>query len=57
MFVNIFNTDMDVKGKVKDNIKARLDIALFCKRKNMELVFDGSRVVKHRAIFVLEKNA
>ena len=57
MFVNIFNTDMDVKGKAKDNIKARLDIALFCKRKNIELVFDGSRVVKHRASFVLEKNA
>jgi hypothetical protein len=55
--VNIFNTDMDVKEKAKDNIKARLDIALFYKRKNMELVFDGSRVVKHRASFVLEKNA
>jgi hypothetical protein len=29
---------MDVKGKTKDNIKARLDIALFCNRKNMKLV-------------------
>jgi len=48
---------MDVKEKAKDNIKARLDITLFYKRKNMELVFDGSRVVKHRASFVLEKNA
>jgi hypothetical protein len=42
VFENIFNTIMDVKGKKKNNIKARLDIALFCNRKNMELVFDGS---------------
>ena len=42
MFENIFNTIMDVKGKTKNNIKARLDIDLFCNRKNMELVFDGS---------------
>jgi hypothetical protein len=47
---------MDVKGKTKDNIKARLDITLFCNRKNMKLVFYGSRVVKPRASFVLEKN-
>jgi hypothetical protein len=53
---NIFNTVMDVKGKTKDNIKARLDIALFCNRKNMELVCDRSRVAKPRASFVLEKN-
>ena len=39
-FENIFNTVMDVKGKIKDNIKARLDIALYCDCKNMELVFD-----------------
>jgi len=57
VFENIFNTVMDVKGKTKDNIKARLDVALFCNRKNMELVCDGSRVAKPRASFVLEKNA
>jgi hypothetical protein len=57
MFENIFNTVMDVKGKTKDNIKARLDLALFCNRKNMELVYDGSWVAKPRASFVLEKNA
>jgi len=48
---------MDVKGKTNDNIKARLNIALLCNRKNMELVFYGSRVTKPRASFVLEKNA
>ena len=48
---------MDVKGKTKDNMKARLDIALYCNHKNMELVYDKSRVAKPRASFVLEKNA
>jgi len=41
VFENIFNTIMDVKGKTEDNIKARLDLALFCSRKNMELVCEG----------------
>jgi len=57
VFENIFNTVIDVKGKTKDNIKARLDVALFCNRKNMELVCYRSRVLKPRASFVLEKNA
>jgi len=57
VFENIFNIVMDVKRKIKDNIKARLDKALFCNRTNMELVCDGSRVAKPRASFVLEKNA
>ncbi|KAI0504324.1 hypothetical protein KFK09_015276 [Dendrobium nobile] len=35
---NIFNTIMDVKGKSKDNVKARMDIKEFCRRKNLELV-------------------
>jgi len=42
MFENIFNTVVDVKGKTKDNIKARLDIALYCNRKTIELVYDES---------------
>ena len=57
VFENIFNIVMDVKGKTKENMKARLDVALFCNHKNMELVYDGSRVSKPRASFVLEKNA
>jgi hypothetical protein len=56
MFENVFNTVMDVKGKTKDNIKARLDIALYYNHKNMELVYDESRVAKSKASFVLEKN-
>jgi len=57
MFENIFNMIMDVKGKTNDNIKAIMDIALFCNHKNMELVFDGSWVVKPKASFALEKKA
>jgi hypothetical protein len=57
VFENIFNTVIDVKGKIKDNINAKLDLALFYNRKNMELVCDESRVAKPRASFVLEKNA
>ena len=59
VFENIFNTVMDVKGKTKGNIKARLDIALYCNRKNIKgkLCLRESRVVKPRANFVLEKNA
>jgi hypothetical protein len=56
VFENIFNTVMDMKRKTNDNIKARLDLALFCNRKNMELVCDESQVAKPRASFVLEKN-
>ena len=56
VFDNIFNTVMDVKGKTKDNIKSRLDITLYYNRKNMELVYEESRVVKPRASFVLEEN-
>jgi hypothetical protein len=33
---------MDMKWKKKDNIKARMDIALFCHSKNMELVYISS---------------
>ena len=57
VFVNIFNTVMDMKGKIKDNIKARMNITLSCHRKNMELVYARSWVAKPRASFVLDKNA
>jgi len=57
MFKNIFNTVMNVKKKTKDNIKARMDIALFSHRKNMKVVYVGSRVAKPKASFALGKNA
>jgi hypothetical protein len=41
VFENIFNTVMDMKGKTKDNMKAKMDMPLFCHCKNMQLVYDG----------------
>jgi len=57
MFENIFNMMMDVKEKTKDSMKAIMDIPLFCHCKNVELVYDGSWVVKPNANFTLDKNA
>jgi hypothetical protein len=57
MFENIFNTVMDVKWKTKDNIKDIMDIALFCHRKNIKLVYTGSRVAMPKVSFTLDKNA
>jgi hypothetical protein len=34
-----------------------MDITLFCHHKNMELVYVGSRVIKLKASFALDKNA
>lgn len=41
-FDNIFNTVMNVKGKTKDNEKARKDIELYCRRKDLLLVEKSS---------------
>jgi hypothetical protein len=57
VFENIFNTIIDVKGKIKDNIKAIMDITLFCHRKNIELVYAESQVAKPKASFALDNNA
>jgi hypothetical protein len=57
VFKYIFNTVMDMKGKTKVNIKFKMNISLFCHHKNIELVYDGSQVVKPKANFTLEKNA
>jgi hypothetical protein len=57
MFENIFNTMMDVKGKTNDNINSIIDIPLFCHFKNMKLAYDGSRMVKPKVSFALDKNA
>jgi hypothetical protein len=46
---------MDVKGKTKNNINARMNISLFCHCKNMELIYDESWVAKSKANFVLGK--
>jgi len=37
-FDNVFNTVIDVKGKTKDNEKARLDVAELCVWRDLELL-------------------
>jgi len=37
IFDNIFKTIMNVTGKTKDNKKARMDLSLYCRRKDLEL--------------------
>jgi len=46
-----------VKGKTKKNMKARIDISLFCHHKNTKLVNDGSQFTKSKGSFSLDKNA
>ena len=36
-FDNIFNTVMNASGKTKDNDKARMDLAFYCRHKYLEL--------------------
>ncbi|KAL0347689.1 UNVERIFIED_CONTAM: hypothetical protein Scaly_1784900 [Sesamum calycinum] len=37
VFDNIFNTVMDIKGKMKDNMNARTDLKIICNRPKLEL--------------------
>ena len=53
VFDNVFNTIMDVKGKSKDNVNARLDMKLLCKRPELELLHRNGRTVKPKAIYAL----
>jgi hypothetical protein len=57
LFDNIFNIIMNVKEKTKDNIKARMSLALNCNGENIELLNDELCVTKFKFTFVLDKNA
>jgi len=37
VFDNVFNTVMDIKEKTKDNVKARKDMSIICRRPELEL--------------------
>ncbi|KAL0348005.1 UNVERIFIED_CONTAM: hypothetical protein Sangu_1028300 [Sesamum angustifolium] len=37
VFDNIFNTVMDIKGKTKDNMKARRNLKIICNHPELEL--------------------
>ena len=41
-FDNIFNTMMNVSGKTKDNDKARRDVDLYCRHKDLQLKSHGN---------------
>ena len=53
VFENVFNTVMNIERKTKDNIKAREDLAMFCRRKELE----KNAIVKClMANYTLDKN-
>jgi hypothetical protein len=53
MFDNVFNTVMNVKGKMKDNPKARIDLKVIYKRPKLELKEYNDKVLKPKARYVL----
>ena len=53
-FDNIFNTVMNVSGKTKDNEKARMDLAFYCRRKDLELKSAANeKLLKPKANYTL----
>ncbi|XP_017978213.1 PREDICTED: uncharacterized protein LOC18609182 [Theobroma cacao] len=55
VFKNIFNTMMDVKGMTKDNLKARQDLKVSCKRPELELMKNNGKIFKLKAAYTLNK--
>ena len=57
VFMNIFNTVMDIKGKTKDTVKGRYDMADLCHRPKMEIKINERGIhSKPKATFVLSKS-
>ncbi|XP_026657308.1 uncharacterized protein LOC113461439 [Phoenix dactylifera] len=56
VFLNIFYTCMDIKGKTKDNMKARQDLELCCKCPKLRIQFVNEKQVKPPASYVLSKD-
>jgi hypothetical protein len=50
VFDNIFNMFMDMKGKTKDNIKAKMDLTFYYDCQNIKLLNDGLRVEKTKSL-------
>jgi len=56
-FDNIFNTVMNVSGKTKDNDKARRDIGLYCRHKDLQLKSQGDgKWLKPKANYTMTKD-
>lgn len=58
MFGNVFNTVMNIKDKTKDNVKARIDLKKYCRRKELELQTqsDGKGLKPKANMFCLVTN-
>ena len=55
-FLNILYIVMDTKGKTKDNFNARLDLAQYCRRVDLELQdVGGGKLTKPKAKYTLTK--
>jgi hypothetical protein len=56
-FDNIFNTVMNVKGKTKDNEKARKDLSRYCCRRDLEMqALPNGKIGKPKASYTLTKS-
>ena len=43
MFDNVFNIEIDIKGKTSDNVKATMDLVKLCMQRQIELVEQGNK--------------
>nr|XP_009776421.1 PREDICTED: uncharacterized protein LOC104226201 isoform X1 [Nicotiana sylvestris] len=50
-FDNLFHTVMDDKNRTKDNLKARMDLQEYCRRRELELRQENNRMVKPKASY------
>ena len=48
MFDNVFNIVLDIPGRSKDNLKARLDIREYCRRPELEPDATNTKYLKAR---------
>ena len=55
VFDNLINTVMDINGKTKDNLNARKDMRLICKRPTLD-VDESSRGPKSKVVYTLNKD-
>ncbi|XP_029130026.1 uncharacterized protein LOC114916771 [Cajanus cajan] len=57
VFMNVFNTVMDINGRTKDTNNARLDLAEICNRRELELKDVGrGKLIKPKATYALTKS-
>jgi len=57
VFMNLFDTMMDIKGRNKDSNKDRLDLATICNRKELELKDIGrGKLIKPKVAYAFTKS-